>query len=117
VKFSSLLKRAGVGYRDISMFDPEPILDDDVIGQVEIEVKYSGYIDRLKAEVKRLEEIEEDLIPSTMDYDAVSNLSTEAREKLKKTKPASVGQAMRIPGLTPSDIMNLSFHLKHEGEK
>lgn len=117
VKFSSLLKRAGVGYRDISMLDPEPILDDDVIGQVEIEVKYSGYIDRLKAEVKRLEEIEEDLIPSTMDYDAVSNLSTEAREKLKKTKPASVGQAMRIPGLTPSDIMNLSFHLKHEGEK
>lgn len=113
-KFSALMKRAGVCYRDISVYDPEPILDDDVIEQVEIEIKYRGYVERLKEEVRRLEEIDEDLIPADLDYDKVSNLSTEGREKLKKTRPASIGQATRIPGLTPSDIMNLSFHIKRK---
>ncbi|MBN2253470.1 MAG: tRNA uridine-5-carboxymethylaminomethyl(34) synthesis enzyme MnmG [Kosmotogaceae bacterium] len=113
-KFSALMKRAGVCYRDISPYDPEPILDDDVIEQIEIEIKYRGYVERLKEEVRRLEEIDEDLIPEDLDYDGVSNLSTEGREKLKKTRPASIGQATRIPGLTPSDIMNLSFHIKRK---
>ncbi|RAM59755.1 hypothetical protein DS66_03620, partial [Mesotoga sp. SC_3PWM13N19] len=91
--------------------------DDEVIEQVEIEIKYSGYIKRLREEVKRLEELEGDLIPSNLDYGEVSNLSTEGREKLTRTKPTTIGQATRIPGLTPSDIMNLSFHLKHQNQK
>jgi len=116
-KLSGLLKRSGVEYRDLSDYDPEPIVDDEVIEQVEIEIKYSGYIKRLREEVKRLEELEGDQIPSNLDYGEVSNLSTEGREKLRRTKPTTIGQATRIPGLTPSDIMNLSFHLKHHNQK
>jgi len=93
-------------------FDPQPLKNQDLIEQVNIETSYGGYIERLKEEINRLDELENEYIPRTLNYDEVANLSTEGREKLKKTTPESLAQAMRIPGITPSDIMNLSFHLK-----
>ncbi|HOI34159.1 MAG TPA: tRNA uridine-5-carboxymethylaminomethyl(34) synthesis enzyme MnmG [Mesotoga infera] len=112
VKFISLLRRSGIGYGDLVEFDPQPLKNQDLIEQVNIETSYGGYIERLKEEINRLDELENEYIPRTLNYDEVANLSTEGREKLKKTTPESLAQAMRIPGITPSDIMNLSFHLK-----
>ncbi len=112
VKFISLLRRSGIGYGDLVEFDPQPLKNQDLIEQVDIETSYGGYIERLKEEINRLDELENEYIPRTLNYDEVANLSTEGREKLKKTTPESLAQAMRIPGITPSDIMNLSFHLK-----
>jgi len=112
VKFISLLRRSGIGYGDLVEFDPQPFKDQDLIEQVDIETRYGGYVERLKEEINRLEELESEYIPRTLNYDEVANLSTEGREKLKKTTPESLAQAMRIPGITPSDIMNLSFHLR-----
>ena len=112
VKFISLLRRAGIGYNDLEEFDPQPLKDQDLIEQVDIETRYGGYVERLKEEINRLGELENESIPRTLNYDEVANLSTEGREKLKKTAPESLAQAMRIPGITPSDIMNLSFHLR-----
>lgn len=115
-KFSNVLSRANVEYDDIAVFDPAPLKDRELIEQIEIEFKYGGYVERLKAEIARLSELESESIPDSVNYDEVTNLSTEGREKLKKMTPNSLGQALRIPGLTPSDIMNLSFYLRQRGK-
>ncbi|HQN28876.1 MAG TPA: tRNA uridine-5-carboxymethylaminomethyl(34) synthesis enzyme MnmG, partial [Mesotoga sp.] len=87
VKFISLLRRAGIGYNDLEEFDPQPLKDQDLIEQVDIETRYGGYVERLKEEINRLGELENESIPRTLNYDEVANLSTEGREKLKKTAP------------------------------
>ncbi|MGC9383344.1 MAG: tRNA uridine-5-carboxymethylaminomethyl(34) synthesis enzyme MnmG [Kosmotogaceae bacterium] len=107
-----LLKRPEVDYSLLSQFDPDPITDYNIKEQVETVVKYQGYINRLEREVSQFERLEHEKIPIDINYDEVPNLSTEARDKLKRLKPRSIGQATRIPGITPSDIMNLSAYLK-----
>lgn len=111
-RLSQLLKRPQVSYELLKEFDPEPIEDLLLREQVEIQLKYEGYILRMEQELKRFERLEMELIPSSVNYDEVPNLSTESREKLKRLRPRSIGQAMRIPGITPADIMNLSVYLK-----
>ena len=84
----------------------------EVIEQVEIEVKYEGYIDRQEVEIARFQTLEKKEIPSWLDYSEVPSLRTEARIKLQKIQPQTVGQAARISGVSPSDIAILLVWLK-----
>ena len=106
-----LLKRPELSYEVLKRFDPNPIDDPEVAEQVEINVKYEGYIQKMFEEVAIFEKYESYEIPADIDYDVVPNLSTEARDKLKRIRPRSIGQAMRIPGINPSDISNLIIYL------
>jgi tRNA uridine 5-carboxymethylaminomethyl modification enzyme len=87
-------------------------LTEELRAALEIETKFSGYLDRQEEDVQRLKKIEVEKIPSDFPYDRIPQLRTEAREKLKKHRPDSLGQAMRIPGMTPSTISLLSVYLK-----
>ncbi len=84
--------------------------------QVQIQIKYDGYLKRQLSEIHRFEKMERRQIPSGTDYDRMTGLLTEARQKLKSIRPASVGQASRIPGVTPSDISLLLVHLQRHKE-
>jgi len=84
--------------------------------QVEIQIKYDGYLKRQDSEIKRFERMERKQIPLSFDYDAVTGLGTESRQKLKNIRPESIGQASRIPGVTPSDISLLLVHLERRKE-
>jgi tRNA uridine 5-carboxymethylaminomethyl modification enzyme len=99
-----------LGYRDLPNRNPD--IGEDVIQQVEIAVKYSGYIDRQQAEVARFKTVEDKQIPNSFDYDTVPSLRTEARQKLNKIRPATLGQASRISGVSPADISILMVWLK-----
>jgi len=105
-----LLRRPEVRYSDLPSTDA--CLPADVIEQVEIEVKYEGYIDRQQIEVERFKTIEEKTIPSWLNYQEVPSLRTEARMKLEKIRPATVGQASRISGVSPADIAILMVWMK-----
>ncbi len=105
-----LLRRPGVGYSDISSTDSS--LSDDVILQVENAIKYAGYIARQETEVARMKNLEDKQIPPGFDYADVPSLRIEARQKLIKIRPATLGQASRISGVSPADIGILSVWLK-----
>jgi tRNA uridine 5-carboxymethylaminomethyl modification enzyme len=87
-------------------------LSEELKAALEIETKFSGYLDRQEEDVQRLKKIEVEKIPADFPYDRIPQLRTEAREKLKKHRPDSLGQAMRIPGMTPSTISLLAVYLK-----
>jgi len=86
--------------------------NDEVIEQVEISIKYEGYIKKAYKEVMKMRELESVMIPSDINYDKVTNLASEARQKLKQVCPISLGQASRISGVNPSDVAVLSVYLK-----
>ena len=113
-KFIDLLKRPDINYDMIKSWDDDPIQDERVIEQVDIEIQYEGYIERTFREIKQFEEMENFLIPEDIDYEKVENLATEAKQKLERIKPASVGQAGRIPGINPADMANIIFFLRHK---
>jgi tRNA uridine 5-carboxymethylaminomethyl modification enzyme len=93
--------------------DISPLLEDDIVlQQVEIDLKYEGYLKRQEEMIARMEKYEDHFIPLTLNYFEIKALSTESREKLQKYKPRSIGQASRIPGVTPSDISVLLIYLK-----
>lgn len=108
-----LLKRPEISYYDLSIFD-ESIANTpvDVAEQVEIQIKYEGYILRQMEQVGRFGKLEGIKIPPDIDYESLSGLSREVREKLSKIKPLSLGQAYRIPGITPAALSILQVHLK-----
>ena len=85
---------------------------DSILWQADIDIKYEGYIARHLADIERFKELEHKVIPAGYDYDALTSLSNESREKLKKIKPHSIGQASRIPGVSPTDISLLVIDLK-----
>src|SRR5205807_2347804 len=91
------------------------ILDLDVRQQVEITVKYAGYIARQQNEIDRFKDLEHKQIPATFDYSLVPSLRHEARQKLSSIRPATVGQASRISGVSPADISILLVWLKRSG--
>jgi tRNA uridine 5-carboxymethylaminomethyl modification enzyme len=88
-------------------------LAEDVIQQVEIAVKYAGYIERQEIDIERFKTLEDKQIPESLDYAAVPSLRMEARQKLSHLRPVTVGQASRISGVSPSDISILLVHMKH----
>jgi len=107
---ADLLKRTEVSYQNLP--GSKPGLDEDVIAQVEIQLKYSGYIARQNSEVERFKSVEEKQIPAGFDYDSVPSLRREARQKLKQIQPATLGQAARISGVSPADISIVMVWLK-----
>ncbi|MES1945377.1 tRNA uridine 5-carboxymethylaminomethyl modification enzyme GidA [Salinisphaera sp. PC39] len=112
-----LLRRPRVGYADL-MRCPAlgPGASDPAVGeQVAVQAKYAGYIERQGAEIERRRRYEEAALPADLDYDAVSGLSAEVRQKLAEQRPATVGQASRIPGVTPAAVSLLLVHLKKRG--
>lgn len=106
---AQLLRRTEVKYRDLPSTLP---LDDKVIEQVEIEVKYAGYIAREAAQVSKSQNLDNQLIPNWIDYDCIRTLRYECREKLKRIRPESIGQAARISGVTPADVSILAIVIK-----
>jgi len=107
---AQLLCQPECSYRDIISTDVN--LSDDIILRVETDIKYSGYIARQEEEVARLKNLEDKQIPDGFDYQAVPSLRTEARQKLLKIRPATLGQAARIAGVSPADIGILMVWLK-----
>jgi tRNA uridine 5-carboxymethylaminomethyl modification enzyme len=111
---AELISRPELSYDDIKEIDPErPELSYDVIEQVEINIKYDGYIKRQLKQVEQYKKIEKKKIPVDINYDDIKNLRIEARQKLTKFKPVSVGQASRISGVSPADVSVLLVYLEH----
>jgi tRNA uridine 5-carboxymethylaminomethyl modification enzyme len=102
------LCRPETTYAALTAGDPEAIADAAVGRQVEIAVKYDGYIRRMRAEVGRFKATESVAIPDTLDYATVPGLSTEARQRLGEVRPRSLGQASRVPGITPATLSILA---------
>lgn len=112
IKLSELIKRPQLDYECLAPFDKaRPDLPRQVFEQVEIDLKYEGYIKRQQVKVDEMRRLEVKKIPADIDYDDVYSLRLEAREKLKKVRPESVGQASRISGVSPSDISVLLIYL------
>lgn len=113
VTLAQLLRRPELTIEQlIEQFPSTEQLSGDLMSALEIETKFSGYLERQEDEVRRLKKIELEAIPADFPYDAVRQLRAEAREKLKKHRPATLGQAMRISGMTPSAVSLLALYLK-----
>ena len=113
VSLAELIRRPELSYEKIAPIDPErQPLPADVIEQIDISIKYEGYIKRQTEQVHQFKKLEKRIIPSDLNYDDVSNLRKEARQKLKDIKPENIGQASRISGVSPADISVLLVYLK-----
>ncbi len=115
VRLSELIKRPQLNYDILTEFDTDrPDLPYEVFEQVEIDIKYEGYIKRQQAQVNEMRRLEVKLLPEDIDYDSILGLRLEAREKLSKIKPKNIGQASRISGVSPADISVLLIYLEKE---
>ncbi len=120
---SELIRRPELCYEMLAPIDPErPELPEEVIEQININIKYDGYIKRQIKQVEHFKKLEKKLIPEDFDYDEVGSLRLEARQKLKLYRPISIGQASRISGVSPADISVLlvymeQMHYRQEHEK
>ena len=112
---TELIRRPELDYDLLKPIDPErPELPEDVREQVNIEIKYEGYIRRQMKQVEQFAKTEHKVIPDDLDYDDVPSLRIEARQKLKEFRPQNVGQASRIAGVSPADISVLLVYLKRK---
>lgn len=112
-KAIDLLKRPEVNYAFIEKILEETTdLPNDVKEQVEIQIKYQGYIEKSNQQVEKMKKMENKFIPDDIDYDAIGGLATEAKHKLKKVRPLSVGQASRISGVNPADVSILLVYIE-----
>ena len=112
-RLADLLRRPQVSYADIAPFDPErPELSPAVTDEVEIQIKYAGYLTRQEKQVEEFKKEEARLLPDDLDYAAIPGLRLEAREKLTAIRPVSIGQAGRISGVSPADIAVLLIYLE-----
>ena len=112
-KLSELLKRAEITYASLEAIDKDrPELGEQVKEEVEIQVKYDGYIRMQEAQVEKFKKMEKKLLPEDLDYNTVKGISLESRQKLNKHKPHSIGQASRISGVSPADISVLLVFLR-----
>ena len=113
IKLVELLKRSELNYSTLSKIDPErPSLTKQEAEEVEIQVKYEGYIKLQMAQVEKFKKLENKRLPDDFDYNRLNGISLEARQKLNKFKPVSVGQASRISGISPADISVLLIYLE-----
>lgn len=112
MSLEQLLKRPELSYKDVQSFDiVSKSVDTEVAEQVEIQTKYAGYIQKQSIEIDRQKRLEKKLIPLELDFYQVPGISMESKEKLSKVRPQTVGQASRIPGVTPADISILLVYL------
>lgn len=115
-KLADLIRRPQLSYLELSPFDVErPQLPEDVIEQVEIQIKYQGYIKKQLMEVEEIKRLEQKILPHHMDYSRIEGLRLEAREKLQRVLPRDIGQASRISGVNPADISTLLIWLEQHG--
>ena len=99
------MRRPNIGYEALAPIDTDrPDLPRMVFEQVEVEVKYEGYIRRQMADIAEMRRLEKRLLPEDVDYTTVTGLRKEAQEKLNKVRPRSIGQASRISGVSPADV-------------
>ncbi len=113
VSLAALLRRPPLSYRELKPFDPgRPDLSPAVGEAAEIELKYEGYIKRQEAQVAEFHRLESRLLPAEVDYDGIPGLRTEARQKLGRVRPESLGQASRISGVSPADLTALMLWLE-----
>ena len=111
-RLADLLRRPQIGYGDLAPFDPErPELPKAVTDEVEIQVKYAGYLARQEKQVEQFRQEESRLLPDDLDYATIPGLRLEAREKLQRVRPVSIGQAGRISGVSPADVAVLLIYL------
>ena len=114
VSLADLIRRPQVSYADLAPFDPErPALDRAVCYEAELNLKYEGYIKRQLKQVEEFTRMESHSLPAGLDYDQVTGLRLEAREKLKKIRPENFGQASRISGVSPADISVLMIYMEN----
>ncbi len=111
ITYYELLKRPEITIDKIEKYFPVEY-DEDIVEQVVINIKYEGYIAKAKKEADKMNNLENKKIPENIDYDKIHNLASEARQKLKEIRPTSIGQALRISGVNPSDISILMVYLK-----
>ena len=113
VKLSELLRRTEITYEKLKEIDEDrPKLDREVEEEVEIQVKYEGYIKLQEQQVEKFKKLEKKLLPNDINYSDLKGLRIEARQKLDKIKPESVGQASRISGVSPADVSVLLIYLE-----
>ena len=112
-RLGDLLRRPRVSYDDLAPFDAErPALSREITRQVEISVKYQGYIDRQNRQVEEMKKLEGRPLPPNMDYQSIQGLRLEARQKLSQIRPLNLGQASRISGVSPADLTALMIYLE-----
>lgn len=112
-KLIDLMRRPELSYKDLAPFDTErPNLPAIIREQVEIRIKYAGYIERQQKDVEQYRKLQSRTLPSNLDYDQIESLRLEARQKLNKVKPLSFGQASRISGVSPADITALMIYME-----
>ena len=117
-RLADLLRRPNVTYEDLAPFDPDrPPLPAAVTEEVQIQLKYAGYLARQEKQVEQFKKEESRLLPEGIDYEAISGLRLEARQKLAEIRPLSIGQAGRISGVSPADIAVLLIWLEQQGLK
>lgn len=109
----NLLKRPEINYNLLEKFINQKY-DSDVVEQVEISIKYEGYINKAKKEAEKMVDLDNKKIPEDIDYDKIHNLASEAKQKLKEIKPTSIGQALRISGVNPVDVSLIMVYIKKE---
>ena len=118
IKLAELLRRTELNYEKLAPIDEKrPNLPDEVTKEVEIEIKYKGYIKLQQQQVEKFKKLEQKLLPKDIDYQKMKGLRLEARQKLNKIKPNSVGQASRISGVSPADISVLLIYLEQENDR
>ena len=118
LKLADLLKRSELTYKLLEEIDENrPDLPEEVANEVEIQLKYEGYIKLQEEQVKKFKKLEQKLLPNDIDYSEIKGLRLEARQKLNKIKPNSVGQASRISGVSPADISVLLIYLEQIKQK
>lgn len=117
MRLAEMLARPGVSYRDLMEAEGENVeLDDDIVSQIETNIKYAGYIEKQQRQVEAATGLEKKKIPEDIDYQKISGLRLEARAKLNDIRPQTVGQATRISGVSPADISVLLVYLAGQGK-
>ncbi len=112
-RLADLLRRPQISYEDLAPFDTDrPELPEAVKNEVEIQIKYAGYLERQQRQVEEFRREEQRLLPDALDYNAIGGLRLEARQKLSRIRPRSIGQAGRISGVSPADIAVLLIYLE-----
>ena len=118
ISLAELIRRPELSYDIVSPLDPKrPQLMRGVTEQVNIHMKYDGYIQRQLRQVEQFQKLENKKLPENLDYNEVPSLRTEARQKLTAIHPLSIGQASRITGVSPADISVLLIWLKHQRQR
>ena len=114
-RLADLLRRPQVSYADLAPFDANrPVLPEAVTNEVEIQIKYAGYLERQQKQVEEFRKEESRMLPADLDYASITGLRLEARQKLSQIRPLSIGQASRISGVSPADIAVLLIYLEQQ---